>query len=207
MVKDITWEVTSKERRGQVQAFISRTWLLFVLLVIIVPFFSTNTFFELRFWGIGQFLHTVGYSILGVALVLAGFFFLNKILRYRDRKYALNDEGIEISVGEKHKKFSWSDFEYFYAYSARGQHSSRSGTGNILQGTREQIGSVAQGIEGGIFYLQKRSGGILGFGKVFVVVHAEPDNTGIVSRFLQQKLPEKQMTAGSDLGLVFYEFK
>lgn len=203
----LTWEITPTEKRTRTGKFISRSWLILVGLVVFSLFYHTNDFTSwLLREGLKPALTKVFGVIIGVSICIWLFFLLNKFLPYKKRVYQLNNAGIKIVEGKKKRHFSWNEFECFYPY--RLYQSSPKDQRRPGETTKAEFLKVGQQAEGRIFYLKKKSKGLLSrFFKTFIVVRSEPNNSKTVMKFLSKHLSQKRMTSGTDLGLVFYQFK
>lgn len=199
--KFLSWEITSTEKRKQIQKFILIVGPILVLLFFAgMTYFPQSITYKIVSGGLPDFLNTVFYSVLGIIGSLILFFILNRFLIYRDRTFYFDDNGITISKGKKKKTFLWDEFECFYPY---------------RQGYRKENNQLVDyaldaslQIQGQIFYLQKKQDNIFTkFYKAFVVIYSRPENSKSVSDFLSQHLIRKEMSATTDLGLVFYKFK
>ena len=215
----LTWTITPSERRKQVKEFISRAWLILIVLAVSFLFYyRRNLSSRILYEEINPI--TLGlYTAIGIIALTCLVLLLNKIVPYKLRTYRLDSSGITISKGKKKKYFSWKEFECFYLYQVsrvssnhpRKLYQSYSNYPEEYmseESMRTQLLETEQQIEGQIFYLKKKSSGFFSkFYKVFVVVYSKPNNSKAVARFLSNHLPSRKMTLSTDLGLVFYQFK
>ncbi|MCX6764287.1 MAG: hypothetical protein NTU58_01110 [Candidatus Nealsonbacteria bacterium] len=199
----IEWEITPSEKRERLQQFISKTWWI-ILSFIIFSFFS----FYSGFWstkiqhGTNAALKELLFIVIAVAVGILLIYFFNKINPYQLRTFRLDNAGVQISKGKKKKSYSWNEFECFYVYTTYRGYTPNKETdlGKIFK-AEEQI-------MGDIFYLKKKQTTFLSkLYKTFIVIYSEPNNLGDIFSFLKDKLPQKIMTATTDFGLIFYEFK
>lgn len=186
--KILDWEITSAEKRKQIQKFtlIGGPIIILVSLVVLISESSEDIFATIS-------------SIIGSFVLLL---VVNRLWPYHNRRYHLDDNGITISKGENEKTFLWSEFECFYLYSSERGHNGR------MIGEVRRVHDMSLQIQGQIFYLKRRQDGIIAkMRKVFVVVYSEPEKSNSVLNFLSQRLTKKEMSDTTDLGLVSYEFK
>lgn len=203
----LTWEITpikQKERNQKILFFLLSSLPIFIG-IFITATSSSKVEFSSR-----DTLRVIFYGVSVIVAILLLFLIINKFFPYQKRVYYLNNQGITISKGNKKKYYLWSDFECFYQYASQRGHvkSFRYSNKYILEEDIKRIIETEKEIQGQIFYLKKKSFGLLSkFYKIFAVVYAEPDNSEIVKIFLSKHLPQISMKANTDLGLVFYRFK
>lgn len=201
-MEEIKWEITPVEKRSRLHGFILRTWWLFIIIGIcaFTLAYPLPFFYRIFSWGFKSTFETILYGLLGIGVAMIFVIAFNSIAPYKLHSYILNETGINISKGKKSKFFSWNQFEFFYPYRTYFKEGRTDfGGGNI-----NKVSNIEQEFQGKIIYLKQKS---LGFIKSFVVVYTEPDNQNQVVEFLNKHLAQKEMSAASDLGLVFYKFK
>ena len=208
MENELTWRITSAEKRERTRKLLLRIWLPLILFGIISVTIAYPLLFTrdllVKGWSfiLEQVLYAGGAIVVGLFVVLI----MSRFMPHAERTYILDEEGFAVSKGTKKKRYTWDEFEYFYPYSQR-YRSSSSGF-RPGESKRQSLFVAEDEVMGQIFYLKKKPKNMLGkLYQKFVVVYSEPDNTNAVARFLQRHLPKKQMKATSDSGLVFYEFK
>lgn len=211
-LSELRWEIKPEEQR-------ERSKKEFYLLLKSLPLLALIFFSGLI--GSGDFSLFESLKGLFVVMFLITVFlciYYKFIKRAVDRKYVLNEQGLIITKGNKTQLYLWQEFECFYKYSALRYDSDNikfKGNRYMSKQERGKIIEIEHAIEktnGDKFYLKKKTDSVF-YGasaltpKKFVVIYSEPDNSKTVEEFLNKVLPKKEMTATTDLGLVFYEFK
>lgn len=207
----ISWEITpveQKERKLQGLRIIAK--LLPALLgMLFVHFLLSNdfTFSE----ALKAFFYTTLFVVMGI---VAYYIFLMYNPRNKEKTYFLDAAGIKISKGNSKESYLWNDFECYYPYVvirndpknlkfSGNRTLSKNDRGKIIEILKEE-----QKISGQIFYLKKKPINILEkICKTFVIVKSEPYNSKLVDNFLSNHLLKKEMTATTDMGMVFLKFK
>jgi len=133
---------------------------------------------------------------------------------YKKRTYFLNNFGFEVSKGNSKKFFKWTDFESYYEYCVIRDDKNNTkfrGSRTISKKGRESFIKGLDNLDkknGKIYYLKKKRSGIFGrLRKVFVLIYAESNNYKAVEKYISHYLPKKEMTAMTDMGMVFLKYK
>ena len=191
----LSWEIFPSEKKSQVKKFILRTCLLILGLIFLFLFYENYFLLWLSYQELEPVLNKFFYLLIGVIIFIWLFSLFNILIPEKLRTYLLDDKGLTISKGKKKKIFTWDKFECFYAYrfyQEAQRRSKESGRKNKHQ----------------IFYLKvKKTGFSSNFYKTFVIIYTKPDQTNQVLVFLKDRLPQIKMTLGTDVGLIFYQFK
>jgi hypothetical protein len=197
-ILNINWEITGEERRNKINAGV----------LIIGPLIVFSFIGYISLWDGGMRLDAgdIIYASVGIMVAFTIAFLFNTFIRYKDRGYYLDENGITITKGNKRKYYAWEEFDSYYNYSekvkkslARKSHLRRYDT---------NIAETASKIDGDVFYLKKQTKNpLLKMCKFFIVVYSDIDNSKDVDIFLARFLEKREMENHTDLGLVFYGFK
>jgi len=201
MDNELRWDITAVERRGQIQKAVVIIGPILLLIVIstVADTLAKNHDFSFKK------IIAVAFGVIVCFLILL---IVNRFFPYKQRSYILNNEGLTISKGKKIRRYLWSDFDCFYQYYAGGYGNYQSQYRYDVTGDRRRILEAEKSIEGSIFYLKKIPKNIFAkLYKTFVVVYSEIANSNAVSDFLNSHLTQQTMSAKTELGLIFYEFK
>ncbi|MDP2632093.1 MAG: hypothetical protein Q8P25_00015 [Candidatus Curtissbacteria bacterium] len=203
----LDWGMTPIEQRERNQKIL--LFLLFLLPIFVGIIMAAISAPEVAFSN-KERLSAIPFSISIIVGIIILSLIINKLVPYKKRAYNLDSQGITISRGDKKKHYLWSDFECFYLYVGRRGSAKLSKYPNKYIGREDikMIDRVGEEIQGQIFYLRKKSSNVLSkIFKSFVVIYTNPDNSRAVKNFLSEYVQEKEMEAGTDLGIVIYEFK
>lgn len=195
---NLKWEITAQERKSMINTGI----------FIIGPLIIFSFIGYISFWNEDIRLNAgdIIYASVGMIVAFTIAFLVNSFIRYRDRSYCIDDNGITITKGQKTRFYAWQEFESYYNYSER---SKKDRAGKTQLG--EYDASIAEKInenEGDVFYLKKRAKNpLFKIRTVFVVVYGKIDNSKDIDVFLERFLEKREMKNFTDLGLVLYKFK
>lgn len=197
-ILSVQWEITAEESKKKINA-----GLFIVGPLIIISFIGLMTSWH----GNDRVdMNSIVYASIGMTITFILAFLVNVFIRYKDRRYLLDDHGVTINNGGKQQFYAWEEFDSYYNYSER---SKKNIVGNTQLRQYDANSAVKiNKIEGDIFYLkQKTKNPLLKMFKFFVVVYGTIDNSHDVDIILARFLAKREMKNCTDLGLVFYKYK
>lgn len=190
---ELSWEIKRSEQSSRQKKILPS-----VLSIMIVPPFAALVNVHMSD-GITSFSDPVIWVLPAIIAVLGILYYLFiDFIPFPNYLYKLNESGILIQKNKKSINLPWSDFEVFFDYS---KAKSKVGLNyfkdeSSVPDEREIVGSV--------LYLEKTN---VIFGREFVVIKTEPDNTQEVKEMISKYIPEQEYKTSDDFGLKKIRFK
>jgi ATP/ADP translocase len=153
-INELRWEITSEENKERFKNFIFGSSVLIIGIIISSKiyrhYFSPHRhLYEKDFQVILKELFII---ILAYLVGASIFLLINKFVSYKNRKYILANDYLEISKGNKTKKYTWDEFNFFYnATEPRKDPYARA---DVLE-ERQELSEIKQEEVGITFYLRQ----------------------------------------------------